>query len=395
MHDRRPPHGRVSTQQHRPVEFQWSLDRSVSRRRRPNRLDRDGRADRDDGGRRQRHHERADVFFPLPGCRDWNRAERTSGAGRRCALFTSTNHNPCSRPTVTPAGASRSPAGSSVCSPARSSGDCDIFVAWTTISEDRTRLGVEWAIPYYSGSVAILTQSTPTMEQGWAFFKPFTWDLWVAMGVTAIVLPIIVRFDLARRALACPVCLSLSHTHTLARSLALRADLRARNPRDPPPNRGTGSGKRLFRVALEDALGVDPRRNVRREYDSCSARRRHLCVLRADIEFVLHCQPGRVPHDAELWRYQQHLRSPGERCEHCRGVSRPSHGAIPAAAQHRRHQQPGRAKDGGREDPGRRPFGRGHRYSRRAIHRGRSVRSRLPVAIAAGQVRTRSIVVGG
>jgi hypothetical protein len=95
-------------------------------------------------------------------------------------------------------------------------GDCDIFVAWTTISEDRTRLGVEWAIPYYSGSVAILTQSTPTMEQGWAFFNPFTWDLWVAMGVTAIVLPIIVRFDLARRALACPV--SLSHTHTLARS---------------------------------------------------------------------------------------------------------------------------------------------------------------------------------
>ena len=275
-------------------------------------------------------------------------------------------------------------------------GDCDIFVAWTTISEDRTRLGVEWAIPYYSGSVAILTQSTPTMEQGWAFFNPFTWDLWVAMGVTAIVLPIIVRFDLARRALACPVCLSLSHTHSLARATRLAPpDLRARNPRDPPPNRGTGSGKRLLRVALEDALGVDPRRDVRREYDSCSARHRHLCVLRADIEFVVHCQPGRVPHDAELWRCQEHLRSPWERCEHCRGVSRRARGAIPAAAQHRRHQQPGRGKDGGREDPGRRPFGRGHRYSRRGIHRRRSVRSRLPVAIAAGHVRTLSIAVGG
>lgn len=71
-------------------------------------------------------------------------------------------------------------------------GDCDVFVAWTTISAERTALGVQWAVPYYSGSISILTVSTPSLEEGWAFFNPFTWDLWVAMGVTAVVLPIIV-----------------------------------------------------------------------------------------------------------------------------------------------------------------------------------------------------------
>jgi ABC-type amino acid transport substrate-binding protein len=71
-------------------------------------------------------------------------------------------------------------------------GSCDIFVAWTTISAERTELGVQWAVSYYPGSVSILVASTPALEKGWGFFDPFTWDLWVAMGVTAVVLPIIV-----------------------------------------------------------------------------------------------------------------------------------------------------------------------------------------------------------
>jgi ABC-type amino acid transport substrate-binding protein len=71
-------------------------------------------------------------------------------------------------------------------------GDCDAFIASTTISAERTEMGVVWAFPYWSGSIGIITKSTPQTSSGWAWTKPFTWKLWLAIGVTVILLPIII-----------------------------------------------------------------------------------------------------------------------------------------------------------------------------------------------------------
>ena len=71
-------------------------------------------------------------------------------------------------------------------------GDCDAFIASTTISAERTEMGVVWAFPYWSGSIGIITKSTPQTSSGWAWTKPFTWTLWLAIGVTVIFLPIII-----------------------------------------------------------------------------------------------------------------------------------------------------------------------------------------------------------
>lgn len=73
-------------------------------------------------------------------------------------------------------------------------GACDAFIASTTISSDRTEAGVVWAYPYWSGSIGIIIKSTPKSTDGWAWTKPFTWKLWLAIGLTVMFLPIIVYF---------------------------------------------------------------------------------------------------------------------------------------------------------------------------------------------------------
>lgn len=71
-------------------------------------------------------------------------------------------------------------------------GTCDAFIASTTITTERTEMGVEWAYPYWKGSIGILAESVPNSSDGWAWTKPFTWGLWLALGITVIVLPLVV-----------------------------------------------------------------------------------------------------------------------------------------------------------------------------------------------------------
>ena len=73
-------------------------------------------------------------------------------------------------------------------------GSCDAFIAATTITSERSEMGVVWAYPYWSGSIGIITRSTPKSTDGWAWTKPFTWSLWLAIGLTVIVLPILVYY---------------------------------------------------------------------------------------------------------------------------------------------------------------------------------------------------------
>lgn len=73
-------------------------------------------------------------------------------------------------------------------------GDCDAFIASTTITAERQANGVVFAHAYYQGSIGVITKSTPQSSKGWAWTRPFTWQLWLALGVTALVLPLIVYF---------------------------------------------------------------------------------------------------------------------------------------------------------------------------------------------------------
>ncbi|KAI8104821.1 hypothetical protein M9434_003373 [Picochlorum sp. BPE23] len=71
-------------------------------------------------------------------------------------------------------------------------GTCDAFMASTTITAERTEMGVVWAYPYWSGSVGIMTKAVPDTSNGFAWTQPFTWSLWLAIGLTVIVLPIVI-----------------------------------------------------------------------------------------------------------------------------------------------------------------------------------------------------------
>ena len=73
-------------------------------------------------------------------------------------------------------------------------GSCDAFIASITITSERTAMGVVWAYPYWSGSIGVITQSTPKSTDGWAWTKPFTWSLWLAIGLTVIFLPVVVYY---------------------------------------------------------------------------------------------------------------------------------------------------------------------------------------------------------
>lgn len=71
-------------------------------------------------------------------------------------------------------------------------GGCDAFIASTTITAERTAAGVQWAYPYWSGSISAVVQNTEKNTDGWAWTRPFTWQLWLALGLTSICLPLVI-----------------------------------------------------------------------------------------------------------------------------------------------------------------------------------------------------------
>ena len=71
-------------------------------------------------------------------------------------------------------------------------GDCDAFISSTTITAERTEKGVVWAHPYFDGSIGVVTKADPSSSDGWGWTRPFTWQLWLALGLTTLLLPFVV-----------------------------------------------------------------------------------------------------------------------------------------------------------------------------------------------------------
>ena len=68
-------------------------------------------------------------------------------------------------------------------------GTCDLAIASITITSERQALGVEFAYPYYPGSVGIMIKAEIGSASGWSFFEPFSSDLWIAIAVTMLIFP--------------------------------------------------------------------------------------------------------------------------------------------------------------------------------------------------------------
>jgi len=67
---------------------------------------------------------------------------------------------------------------------------CDIAVASITITSERQASGVQFAYPYEKGALGILTKTQMGGSEGWAWVRPFSVDLWVAIAVTMAIWPV-------------------------------------------------------------------------------------------------------------------------------------------------------------------------------------------------------------
>jgi len=63
-------------------------------------------------------------------------------------------------------------------------GLCDAFIAATTITEDRTSKGIVWAYPYLGSHLSVVIKSSDSQNNGWNWTLPFTWQLWMALGLS-------------------------------------------------------------------------------------------------------------------------------------------------------------------------------------------------------------------
>ena len=69
-------------------------------------------------------------------------------------------------------------------------GVCDALIAATTITKERTEKGLIWAYPYLSSDLAVVIEKDPIQSDGWNWIQPFTWQLWLASALTALIVPI-------------------------------------------------------------------------------------------------------------------------------------------------------------------------------------------------------------
>lgn len=71
-------------------------------------------------------------------------------------------------------------------------GICDALIAATTITEDRISRGIVWSYPYLASRLSVIIKSSSSNQDGWNWTLPFTWQLWLALGVSIPILAAII-----------------------------------------------------------------------------------------------------------------------------------------------------------------------------------------------------------
>lgn len=72
---------------------------------------------------------------------------------------------------------------------AGNSSECDVGIGAIAITEQRIRQGLLFSWSYYSSSLAILVRNSS--PSGFLFFSTFSWNLWLAIFMTIIIVPLL------------------------------------------------------------------------------------------------------------------------------------------------------------------------------------------------------------
>jgi polar amino acid transport system substrate-binding protein len=70
-------------------------------------------------------------------------------------------------------------------------GGCDLAMGSITMTEERIAAGSRYSFPYYLSALGVLVKSEPATASGWGWVRPFSWQLWAALGATLLVYPLI------------------------------------------------------------------------------------------------------------------------------------------------------------------------------------------------------------
>jgi hypothetical protein len=69
---------------------------------------------------------------------------------------------------------------------------CDVGVSSITASTDREAAGIRFSRPTLRSNLAVMVMAPVKRRGMWAFFEPFELNVWVAIGLTVIVIPFFV-----------------------------------------------------------------------------------------------------------------------------------------------------------------------------------------------------------
>ena len=70
-------------------------------------------------------------------------------------------------------------------------GTCDAGIGSITITLAREEEGIIFSYPIMSSGLGIAVRASAPGSKGWAWIQPFSWDLWLAVGITILIFPIL------------------------------------------------------------------------------------------------------------------------------------------------------------------------------------------------------------
>jgi ABC-type amino acid transport substrate-binding protein len=68
---------------------------------------------------------------------------------------------------------------------------CDLGLGSVTVTEARVQAGFRFSYPYFLTALGVLVKSEPEAVSGFGWTRPFSWQLWAALGATLLLFPLV------------------------------------------------------------------------------------------------------------------------------------------------------------------------------------------------------------
>lgn len=75
---------------------------------------------------------------------------------------------------------------------AKPEGECSAASGGVTITSERLAAGIKFTESYMEANMGIMVKTSKHSSSGWAFVKPFEWNLWLALGLTLLLFPLVI-----------------------------------------------------------------------------------------------------------------------------------------------------------------------------------------------------------